>query len=299
MRKKLILILWVVILAISTMNMLKAEDNASAKSRKPSNAEIDTTDLSVAGDNIEQVFSKAAEAKKLNFSPEAKDVIIKEIINRESYKGVPSLQMSMSYLESVQLVDAIAIKARGEMVTADLVISVIVEEKVKQIREMLPDEISQSASISGIELTEGARKLLQADLLTKTERAAKSGLPIKEIKYRNEGYLKAIFASVTFKVLNEQTYMQIKSQIFQPLVKLTICSNPSGANVEIAGMSIGLTTIEDKPFEPGRAYTFIFKLSGYKTSSRKYFVTPYPPKQKFTEILIQEDVIDTQFRFRD
>lgn len=288
MWKKLTLILCIVILAIATFGISKAADNASTKSKKLSSVKIRAADLSIAKGKIEHAVNKTATENKLDLSSEAKDVIAKEVIRRESDKGVPLAEISISYSESAQLVDAIATKAKGERVTAELVESAIAERKVESVKAMLHDEISRIAETSGIKVTEGARKLLYTDMLIQTERTTKSGLSINEIKSRNEGYLKAIYTEVPSKVLDEKEYKKAKVRIFPQLVRLTIKSDPPCADVETAGTLIGQTTIHEKRFEPEKEYVFIFKLSGHKTSVRKYFVTPHPFKQEFIEPLFKE-----------
>jgi hypothetical protein len=271
----------------TTVSISKAQEASSVKAMNPASSKRGATDFSSQTKAVERLINESREGGKLDLSPESKEIIVKEIIGAETYKGNRPSKMSNSESEANKLINAIASEAKGRKVTPDIAATVIAEEKIKVVQSELPEEIAKAAKMSGVSLTAGVTKLVQKDLLKQTERGAKSGLSLKEIRSRNDGYLRAIYSYSPAKILNEKGYKQVKATIFTPLIKLTIYSLPSEADVEISGIPIGKTTIKSKPFEPDKEYTFIFKRSKCKTSTRKYFITEYPPEQEFTEILIE------------
>ena len=243
----------------TTISISKAQETSSGKAMNATSSKTGATYFSSQSKAVERLVNDSAAAKKLDMPPESKEIIVKEIINAETYKGIPSSQMSNSESETNKLINAIASEAKGRKVTPDIASTVIAEEKIKMVQSELPKEITKTAKMSGVSLTAGVAKLIQKDLLKQTERGAKSGLSIEEIRSRNDGYLRAIYSYAPSKILNEKGYKQVKATIFTPLIKLTIRSIPSKADVEISGIPIGKTTIKSKPFEPDKEYTFIFK----------------------------------------
>ena len=288
MCRKLVLILCIAILVIASEGIIKVENVASAKPKERSIVEEGPEDLLAARQKIEEAIYDAAKMKKLNLTPAAKDFIIKDMINREIYNGVPLSEISISPSEFYKLFDVIASKAEGKKVMARLAVSVVEEEKIKQESAMIKKGFSENLETTGCNLTDEAWELLQNDLLIQTEHNAKSGLSLNEMSFRNEGYARNVCNLVSPEVLDENAYYQAKKVVFNTLIKLTISSIPLGAYVEVAGFEIGQTTIEEKLVDAEREYNFIFKLPGYEDSVRKYYVNSYPLKQKLTEILIEK-----------
>jgi len=286
MRSKLIFILFFVYMVIANISITEAERGFSDKPRK--DEKIMDEDWVFLQENIEQNLFYYAQTKNLIFTPEAINVMTKEMISWKGYGGVLPFQIEISNSEYNEFIDKISIAASGQIVTASIASAAIVDDKVNSVVKVWLPNVITHAEISGIKLTEGAFTLFQDDLLDQTRMNAMSGLPIQEIYSRNDWYVKEVFSLTPTVNLDEDTYVQICYSLFKQHSKLTIHSIPSGASVEIRGIQIGQTTISEKPFESDKWYTFVFKLNGYKVSEREYFVNSKIPKDEFTEILIKE-----------
>jgi hypothetical protein len=74
--------------------------------------------------------------------------------------------------------------------------------------------------------------------------------------------------------------------MFQKIVRVTIKSIPNSAEVEVNGTHVGRTVIEKKPIEAGQEYVFLFRLDGYKTDRRMFYVLPDQPTQEVLGLLL-------------
>jgi hypothetical protein len=290
MRKYLTLSLIVSVSVITIIVIFPASTirGETKKAVKISKSQIEASKLSAATSRVGQVFERVSLDQGVKLSPEAKEILIKEIIVDGKYKGIPPDRMGISESEAKKLTGAIASKAEKGEVTANSINSFIIEDKIKRVNATIPENISKYATDFNVRLIKGTEGIIQKDLEMQTKAMAESSLSVSEIKDRNVGYLKAIYSATSSQILDPAEYGKLRYSIFPSLIKVTIHSIPSGSNVETGGVAIGETSIVEKSFEPEKKYIFIFKQSGYKTSEREYFVTLHPPKQELTEVLIEE-----------
>ncbi|MFI5330774.1 MAG: PEGA domain-containing protein, partial [Desulfobaccales bacterium] len=150
-------------------------------------------DLSFIKDKLRGIIDKVSLEKKIDLPPTAKDVIINEIIKTSIYEEIPISQLIISDERPSQLLDLIASELNSNnKITPQFVESVITNNKINEIKNNLPLEISKFAEKSQIHLNSETSNLIQSDLFNITIISAKSGLPLSAIKQRNENYLKAI-----------------------------------------------------------------------------------------------------------
>lgn len=239
--------------------------------------------------HVHRLFDEISTRNNIYLSAEAKDVLAKEIILRGNYhrKRLEELDVLFPKEEASQLCEILSRKKRRGEVGPKVVASVLVKSKTEMIVPVLESLIDKKTEVADLELGAGVKQLLTEDLSTWATKMAESGLLVDEIVYMNDLYIDAVMGMAAGK-LNKRGYIKIKSMaIFDPIVRLTITSEPSGAEVSVGARSIGNTTIEKKPFEAQRTYKFIFNSPGYKTSERLYYVVPYPTEQNLNQVLLR------------
>jgi hypothetical protein len=229
---------------------------------------------------VSATLDEAGTRENLNWSAEAKYVVVKDIAVGEAIKG--GGESAFSQEEANHLADIIKMKTLNP--TPAIVQSALTEQKVKKIRVSLNDDLQKASADAGVTLTPQASASAQKDLMILSTNMAKSGFPVDTIKNKNARYIRAIATAAGTMTIDTKTYSKAQAALFRQIIHLTINTDPAGAEVEVAGSALGKTIITDKPFEPG-AYTFLFRLKGYKDTSRTYHVLPYPAQQQLDQPL--------------
>lgn len=242
-------------------------------------------------DKLKTFSDDLSSTQQIRLAPKSEGIITKETTTEEGQKETTLDRITNTPLEAKEIAGTVEMRAIKEEVKIPTTgpLAFLTGKELDKIIEIIPQLITNSSKTSEIELTEKTNGLIQKDLEIQTRALAKSGLTAEEIKDRNEKYLLAIYSTSASKKLDIATYQKIKSAVFPTLIRLTIISYPTGAEVEVFGNLIGKTIITEKPFEPDKEYTFIFKLPGFKTSVRNFFVTPYPSHQQLEETLKREE----------
>jgi len=255
----------------------------------------EATSFPVVQAHVDSLFDEISTRTNVYFSAEAKDVLSKEIILRGNYhrKGLDEIGRIFPEEEAFQLCDKLREgKSKGK-VGAKVVESILVKSKTERIVPMIAGLIDEKIEMAEISVDAGVKQLLNRDLSARTTKMAESGLLVDEIVQMNDLYIDAIMCAAAPKFarfggrVNKSEYSKIGMSIFNPIVCLTITSEPAGAAVNVAATFIGNTIIEKKPFEAQKTYKFTFSSSDYKTSERSYYVEPFPLEQKLNEVLLR------------
>lgn len=236
----------------------------------------------------EQAVDKAA-AGKITLSDAAKNTLAVEALRQQAARQPSISDPQVSTGEAEQLISALKSGQAGGQIQADEAQSQVTDAKVRAVASTLMTEIDRSARGSNVNLDPNARSAMAADLQHQTEELAKSGLPVDTIKKFNNDYTVAIYSASKSTLIDRSRYEQAKADVFNRLVRLTITSEPPGAEVQVAATRIGTTEILRKPFESGTMYQFLFTLAGFKTTTRDFYVSPAPVEQTLKEILQPED----------
>lgn len=241
-------------------------------------------DFFIAKNYVYDVLDKSAAERNIYLKPEAKDVVVREMIRRAINKQISAndIKIVLPEEEVSELYDKVVVKSSKEDVSPKIVESILVGKKTAIAKTTIPSQIIQNVEISGVDLGKGMDQVLKDDLLLRAFRLAESGLTVDEINIKIDSSLKMLFR--VGPKLNKTIY----KAIFSPIVNLTITSTPDGASVELKGSHIGKTTINRKPLDAGDYYTFNFKLDGYKPSNHLFYVECYPDNQTLDEVLIKE-----------
>jgi hypothetical protein len=233
---------------------------------------------------VSATLDAAGTRANLEWSPEAKYVVVKDLAVGEAIKDTKGDEPKFSQEEADHL--AAIIKTKTTKPTPAIVQSALTEQKVKKITASLEDDMEKAVAGAGVTLTPQASASVHRDLMVRSIGMAKSGFPVETIKSRNAGYIKALAGAAGTTTIDDKSIGKARDALFRRIAYLTITSTPTGADVEVRGSQIGKTVIT-KPFQPGE-YTFLFKLKGYKDTLRTFYILSYPAEQQLDQPLPPE-----------
>jgi hypothetical protein len=248
---------------------------------------FEATKWSIASQRLAGDIDRVATTANVRLSPEGKDVLVRETLRRGAAAGAAPDEMALPEGHVKDVTARLATKVPDRPASARDVEAAIVTTKASRVETTLSQDIYASAQGRGVKPTKTAHDALFEDLKKQTGSLAKSGFSSDQIKAKNLAYLNAVYAGAPKTgELDRATYTQVRTALFQELVRLTILSEPAGAEVQVAGAPIGKTAIDKKPMQPGKEYQFTFRLSGYKEVTRFFYVTAGDPEQICKEILL-------------
>jgi hypothetical protein len=251
---------------------------------------------SQTANEMEARVGKAAEARGLILTDAAKKAIVKEAVHQEVAAAPPATGTNATSASPVvpdarldQLVTTLAVSAGTASKLDERDVQTHIDDaKVRQVISTLPADIEAHTAARGVTIPDDVRQKMIADFTKQSESLSKSGLPVDVIRQRNEATMRAFDAAIGTNPLTSQHYQMAFDQIFTRQVMMSIHSVPDGADVLVAGVNIGKTNVDGKPFEPGD-YTFTFRLAGYRSVDRPFPVTPSLEPESLEETLVADD----------
>jgi hypothetical protein len=235
----------------------------------------------------EQEIDKAAAARGIRLTDAAKQALAKEAMHQEATASAADSRPvtgALSDEKLSKLLTPLADVPPDKQLDVREVETRVVDNKTKQVVAKLPDDIKAHERISGKPVPEDVRLRMTEDLTKQSEALSKSGLAVDAIRLRNEATLNSIDLAIGTGPITTRSYQLAMADIFTRNVQLSILSTPDGADVKVAGFSVGKTNITDKPFKPGW-YTFKFLLAGYAEAERQFYVTAGLDSESFTQAL--------------
>jgi hypothetical protein len=253
-----------------------------------------TLDLNVLGQQelgaVHQAVDEvnaAVRGKAIRLTPEARVAIANELVQQKVLHTTSLTDVSISRSEVERVMNAVqSSKPAGSISAAD-VKSTVAKQKIDSVRPSFKETIAKRAELTNKQLGPNVKEALEKALETQTEHLAHSGYSEERIKQFSEDYVDAIYHSAASGVVTAGDVKRAESELFQRIVNVTFESSPTGANVEMDGWPIGITT-KIKPFKSGQFYKFCFSLPGYKSSCCSFYVAPFPATQRLAQVLDKE-----------
>lgn len=242
--------------------------------------------------NAEAAVGKAAVERKILLTEEAKRTLALEVVRQETASAKPTTsEPSTAAVERV--LAPVADRGATTVISAEAAQTAVLNDKTRQVTATLAPDVTVELAATKTSITDAARQRLLVDLEAQTEGLPRSGLDIVTMRSRNQAFIKAIDSMVTEVTITEPMYQQARNAVFQRLVKVTLETTPAGAVVAMGGGRIGTTPIVSKPFESGKSYRFEFLLSGYRPTTREFYVTAVPEAQTIAELLAPDAASST------
>ena len=236
----------------------------------------------------EDAIGKAAIERKITLTEEARKTLALEVVRQEAARTTPTTaEPSPAAVERV--LTPVAAQAKSTTISADAAKAAVQDDKANQVALTIDPDVAAQFARTKKTLSDTARARLRSDLQEQTEALSRSGLDVATIRSRNQAYLTAVDSLLTGATVTEPMYQQARAAIFQRLVKLTLETVPAGASVRMSGSQIGVTPIVAKPFEGGKSYRFEFQLTGYRPTTREFYVAAAPEAQTLAELLAAQE----------
>lgn len=238
-------------------------------SAHPAAAAAQKASPSPALTHARDAVSKAAAERKVDLPEPVKRELALEVLRQEAAApaGVAPAPAAMA----TELVKSVTAAPAESQPAVDAARVAIASDKVSRVRDTLQQDVIASASTAGLTIPPDVQAMIVKDLEVQTAGLATSGLSVETIRAKNQAYLKSVALQLQGGPVLPNNYEQARQEIFNRFVHLRIESVPSGANVRMNDVELGLTDIA-QPLEPNKKYTFDFRLSGYATARREYFL---------------------------
>lgn len=249
--------------------------------------EVVQWDAAVRG--IEATVGRAIVDAKFSVSPSARDAIVREVLRYSAIRERSPEDIAKSQSEVSEVMGLLSTTKKSEWGSPTEIENALANAKLAKIVETLPVDISTAARDSGIVILPSAYERLYVDLRAQSAGLARSGFATADIKRRNFEYMATVYGAAPGRQLDDGTYRQLRAAFFPQIARLTIISEPLGAEVDVHGVNIGKTRIERKPLEANKEYVFTFRLPNYKVSRRVYYLQAGQTEHTLREVLLPEE----------